>query len=163
MKLPEHLTLSFLIAQLGARQEFGPAGTALVVAAGVLPDLDTITLLGGWRAHRTYHRVLGHGLPVLVGGPLALAWLGDLRARLAALPLVDEADAAPRSGPLHARQAHLAFFLHDEVIVHTPAAHAAQAAEAVSLAAEAATRLLFGDIPLDFRLDLQVRVDAAKE
>lgn len=93
----------------------------------------------------------------------ALAWLGDLRARLAALPLVDEADAAPRSGPLHARQAHLAFFLHDEVIVHTPAAHAAQAAEAVSLAAEAATRLLFGDIPLDFRLDLQVRVDAAKE
>lgn len=93
----------------------------------------------------------------------ALAWLGDLRARLAALPLVDEADAAPRSGPFHARQAHLAFFLHDEVIVHTPAAHAALAAEAVSLSADAATRLLFGDIPLDFRLDLQVRVDAAKE
>ncbi|MEW1833578.1 bifunctional 3'-5' exonuclease/DNA polymerase [Microbacterium sp. NPDC079995] len=93
----------------------------------------------------------------------ALAWLGDLRARLAALPLVDDGDAAPRSGPLHARQAHLAFFLHDEVIVHTPAAQAAQAAEAVCLAADAATRLLFGDIPLDFRLDLQVRVDAAKE
>ncbi|MFI8632055.1 bifunctional 3'-5' exonuclease/DNA polymerase [Microbacterium sp. NPDC077663] len=93
----------------------------------------------------------------------ALAWLGDLRARLAALPRIDDADAAPRSGPLHARQAHLAFFLHDEVIVHTPAAHAAQAAEAVAGAAETATRLLFGDIPLDFRLDLQVRPDAAKE
>ncbi|WP_060915274.1 bifunctional 3'-5' exonuclease/DNA polymerase [Microbacterium oleivorans] len=92
----------------------------------------------------------------------ALAWLGDLRARLAALPHVDEADAAPRSGALHARQAHLAFFLHDEVIVHSPVAQAQQAADAVVLAAEAATRLLFGDIPLDFRLDLQVRVDAAK-
>ncbi|WP_307469255.1 bifunctional 3'-5' exonuclease/DNA polymerase [Microbacterium sp. SORGH_AS_0505] len=93
----------------------------------------------------------------------ALAWLGDLRARLAALPPVDDADAAPRSGALHSRQAHLGFFLHDEVIVHAPAAHAEQAADAVRLAADAATRLLFGDIPLDFRLDLQVRIDAAKD
>ncbi|MFJ6679465.1 bifunctional 3'-5' exonuclease/DNA polymerase [Microbacterium sp. NPDC091382] len=93
----------------------------------------------------------------------ALAWLGDLRARLALLPSVGEEDAARRSGPLHSRQAHLAFFLHDEVIVHTPAAHAEQAADAVRLAADAATRLLFGDIPLDLRLDLQVRIDAAKD
>lgn len=93
----------------------------------------------------------------------ALAWLGDLRARLALLPFVGDEDAAPLSGALHARQAHLAFFLHDEVIVHAPAAHAEQAAEAVRQAADAATRLLFGDIPLDFRLDLQVRVDAAKD
>jgi len=77
MKLPEHLTLSFLLAQFGVQQEFGPVGTALMVAAGVLPDLDTLSLLGGWRAHRTYHRVLGHGLPIILGGPLALAWLGE--------------------------------------------------------------------------------------
>jgi membrane-bound metal-dependent hydrolase YbcI (DUF457 family) len=76
MKLPEHVALSFLLAQLGARQEFGPAGTALVVAAGLLPDLDGASILGGWRCHRTYHRVVGHSLPVTLFGPAVLAWLG---------------------------------------------------------------------------------------
>ena len=51
----------------------------------------------------------------------ALAWMADLRARLAALPPVAAADAADRSGPVFARRPHLAFFLHDEVIVHAPA------------------------------------------
>ena len=54
----------------------------------------------------------------------ALAWLADLRGRLAALPPVPAERAAPRSGPAFARQPHLAFFLHDEVIVHTPEEHA---------------------------------------
>lgn len=93
----------------------------------------------------------------------ALAWLGELRARLASLPEVDTASEASRSGTLQARRSHLAFFLHDEVIVHAPVAQADAAAGAVQQAADAATRLLFGDIPLDFRLDLQVRVDAAKD
>jgi DNA polymerase-1 len=93
----------------------------------------------------------------------ALAWLADLRTRLTALPPVAAAQAAPRSGPAFARQAHLAFFLHDEVIVHAPAEHADAAAQAVTDAAATAGRLLFGDFPLDFRLDVRISDSALKD
>src|SRR5690625_7827201 len=54
----------------------------------------------------------------------ALCWLADLRGRLRALGNgVDDTGRA--TGP------HLVFFLHDEVIVHTPAALADQVATAV--------------------------------
>src|SRR6478736_876575 len=76
MKLPEHVALSYLVAQLGVQQEYGALGTGLVIAAGVLPDLDGLTVLGGWGLHRKYHRVLGHGLPVTLLGPLLLAIVG---------------------------------------------------------------------------------------
>ncbi len=77
MKLPEHIAFSFLLAQFGVQQEFGPAGTGLLIAAGMLPDLDGLSVVGGWKWHRAYHRVLGHGLPVTLGGPLLLAALGS--------------------------------------------------------------------------------------
>lgn len=93
----------------------------------------------------------------------ALAWLADLRTRLAALPPVAAERAAPLSGPAFSRQPHLAFFLHDEVIVHTPAEHAEAAAQAVTDAATAAGRLLFGDFPLDFRLDVHISETAVKD
>jgi DNA polymerase-1 len=93
----------------------------------------------------------------------ALAWMADLRGRLAALDPVDAADAAPRSGAAFATRAHLAFFLHDEVLVHAPAAQAEQAAEAVRLSAVAAGRVLFGDFPIDFPLDLRIAETAGKD
>ena len=92
----------------------------------------------------------------------AVAWLADLRNRLSALPMVDAADAAPRSGPAFARSPHLAFFLHDEIIVHTPLAHAEAVAHAVRQSAEAAGRLLFGGFPIDFPLDLKIGETAEK-
>jgi membrane-bound metal-dependent hydrolase YbcI (DUF457 family) len=76
MKIPEHFALSFLLAQFGVQHEYGPAGTALMIGAGILPDLDGLSILGGWRWHRTYHRVLGHGLPMTLAGPALLALLG---------------------------------------------------------------------------------------
>src|SRR5699024_10372039 len=65
----------------------------------------------------------------------ALAWLADLRQRLARLPAIptdgrptdgspadgESARPAAASGPVFSRRAHLVFFLHDEVIVHAPA------------------------------------------
>ncbi len=93
----------------------------------------------------------------------ALAWLADLRGRLAALPPVPEADAAPRSGPAFGRRAHLAFFLHDEVIIHAPAAQADAAARAAADAAQTAARLLFGAFPLDFPLDVRIAATAQKD
>jgi membrane-bound metal-dependent hydrolase YbcI (DUF457 family) len=47
-----------------------------MVIAGNLPDIDTLTLLGGKRIYRTYHRIVGHGLPVTLFGPLLLAVFG---------------------------------------------------------------------------------------
>ncbi|MCR2811808.1 bifunctional 3'-5' exonuclease/DNA polymerase [Microbacterium sp. zg.Y1090] len=93
----------------------------------------------------------------------ALCWLADLRNRLAALPPVPASDAAPRSGPAFARRSHLALFLHDEVIVHAPAAQADAAAHAVAEAAASAGRLLFGEFPIDFPLDVRISESALKD
>jgi membrane-bound metal-dependent hydrolase YbcI (DUF457 family) len=85
MKVPEHLALSFLMAQLGAQQQYGPGGTALMMLAGFLPDLDAVTALGGWDVYRRWHRKLGHGLPMTLLGPAALALLGAFGLRLGSL------------------------------------------------------------------------------
>ncbi|MGW9114664.1 bifunctional 3'-5' exonuclease/DNA polymerase [Microbacterium sp. NPDC055683] len=91
----------------------------------------------------------------------SLAWLADLRLRLAAIPPTD-GRSATASGPWFDRRPHLAFFLHDEVLVHTPEEHADEVAAAVRAAAAAAGRLLFGAFPIDFPLDVRIDVDAAK-
>lgn len=93
----------------------------------------------------------------------ALAWMADLRGRLWALPPVDLSGAAARSGEVFATRAHLAFFLHDEVIVHAPSDHAEQVAAAVQDAATAAGRLLFGAFPIDFPLEVRIAADAGKD
>ncbi|AWB86959.1 bifunctional 3'-5' exonuclease/DNA polymerase [Mycetocola zhujimingii] len=69
----------------------------------------------------------------------ALCWIAGLRIRLRAL-------ADERGEP------HLAFFLHDEVIVHSPAHLADAVADAITSAAEDSGRLLFGSFPVNFAL-----------
>lgn len=75
----------------------------------------------------------------------ALCWLADLRNRLWRLG----------SGTLDQRP-HLVFFLHDEVVVHTPEAQADAVVREVRSAAAEAGRLLFGAFPVDFPLDVAV-------
>jgi DNA polymerase-1 len=70
----------------------------------------------------------------------ALCWMAELRKRLSALSPGGRLDDGP----------HLVYFLHDEVIVHTPAELAEQTAEAVVASATQSGRLLFGDFPVDF-------------
>lgn len=89
----------------------------------------------------------------------ALIWLAEIRHRLRQLP--EAATPATASGPF-AREAHLAFFLHDEVILHVPAEHADAAAEAVREAAAVATGRIFGTFPIDVPLDLRVVETAEK-
>ncbi|MDL4774742.1 bifunctional 3'-5' exonuclease/DNA polymerase [Actinomadura xylanilytica] len=67
----------------------------------------------------------------------ALALLGELRRRLTAL------------GP-----PHLVFFQHDEVIVHAPAGLAGEVTAAIHAAAAEAGRLLFGDTPVVFPMEI---------
>ncbi|WP_276547932.1 bifunctional 3'-5' exonuclease/DNA polymerase [Brachybacterium muris] len=86
----------------------------------------------------------------------ALSWMAALRLALAGFDEVPVEDAAHASGPTFSRRAHLAFFLHDEVIVHAPASQAEAAAQAVRDAADAAGRLLFPGSPVDFPLDLEI-------
>lgn len=74
----------------------------------------------------------------------ALCWLGDLRRRLA--DIRDEAGAAPE----------LVYFLHDEVMVHSPDGCAEQVAVAVRDAARRAGELLFGRFPIEFALNVAV-------
>lgn len=90
----------------------------------------------------------------------ALCWLAELRTRLRTLPPTDSTAAA--SGPVFGRRAHLAFFLHDEIIVHCPERDADAVTEAVRDSAAAAGELLFGGFPIDFALDLRISNDAAK-
>jgi len=73
----------------------------------------------------------------------ALCWMADLRLRLAEL-----GDGRLESGP------HLVFFLHDELMVHTPAPLAPRVEELVRESARAAGRLLFGTFPVDFPLQV---------
>lgn len=70
----------------------------------------------------------------------ALCWMAALRRRLRDLP----------------GRPHLVFFLHDEVMVHAPVAVADSVVEAVRDAAAEAGRLLFGDAPVEFALDVAV-------
>ncbi|WP_431221242.1 bifunctional 3'-5' exonuclease/DNA polymerase [Leifsonia xyli] len=70
----------------------------------------------------------------------ALCWMAELRKRLTELA----PDAAITEGP------HLVYFLHDEVIVHTPEVLADDVAAAVRDSAEQAGRLLFGAFPVEF-------------
>jgi DNA polymerase I len=69
----------------------------------------------------------------------ALCWMANLRNSLWAL------SAAPA-----AERPHLVFFLHDEVVVHTPVEFANEVSAAIHEAADEAGRLLFGNFPIRF-------------
>lgn len=72
----------------------------------------------------------------------ALVLLAVLRRRLTALTPDRPLTESP----------HLVFFMHDEVVVHTPKNLAEQTAEAVTQAAAEATKLVFGNTPVRFPL-----------
>jgi len=75
----------------------------------------------------------------------AECWMADLRVRLRA--------TAPG-----ARQV---FFLHDELMVHAPEAQAVDVELALREAAASASRLLFGEVPVDFPVSVGVARDYA--
>ena len=94
----------------------------------------------------------------------ALVWLAVLRRKLSELAghlerdipqrETQQRDVTRRDGAaaLFAAAPHLVFFVHDEVVVHTPTALAEQAARAVADAGEEARRVVFGPTPVRFPL-----------
>ncbi|WP_411700005.1 bifunctional 3'-5' exonuclease/DNA polymerase [Conyzicola sp.] len=75
----------------------------------------------------------------------ALCWMAGLRGRLWQL-----------SGGQLADRPHLVFFLHDEVIVHTPAELADSVVDELRAAASEAGRLIFGALPVTFPITTAV-------
>ena len=76
----------------------------------------------------------------------ALCWMASLRNRLLEL--------APDQW--FTESAHLVFFLHDELVVHTPEALADLVADEIRAAAADAGHLLFGELPVDFPLTVAI-------
>lgn len=82
----------------------------------------------------------------------ALCWMATLRGSLRELGGSARLTDAP----------HLVFFLHDEIVVHSPAAMADAVVAAIESAAIEAGRLLFGTTPVEFPLSIAV-VDSYAE
>jgi DNA polymerase-1 len=97
------------------------------------------------RQRRAWGRFTRNFVVQGTGAEWALCWLADLRNRLWRL-----------GGGGTSDRPHLVFFLHDEVLVHTPAELTEEVSEAVRAAAAEAGRLLFGGFPVDFPLDVSV-------
>jgi DNA polymerase-1 len=98
------------------------------------------------RRRRAWGRVTRNFVVQGTGAEWALCWLADLRNRLWRLGATGTVDQRP----------HLVFFLHDEVLVHTPEHLADAVVEEVRRAAAESGRLLFGGFPIDFPLDVSV-------
>ena len=97
------------------------------------------------RRRRAYGRFTRNFVVQGTGAEWALCWIADLRNRLWRLG----------TGSVEERP-HLVFFLHDEVVVHTPADRADDVVAAVGEAASAAGGLLFRDLAIDFPLNTSV-------
>jgi DNA polymerase I len=104
-------------------------------------DLDTLD-----RRRRAHGRFTRNFVVQGTGAEWALCWIADLRNRLWRLGGTGALDERP----------HLVFFLHDEVVVHAPAALADAVAAEVVEAASGAGALLFRDFPVDFPLNVSV-------
>jgi DNA polymerase-1 len=98
------------------------------------------------RRRRAWGRFTRNFVVQGTGAEWALCWLADLRNRLWRLAGAGTVSDRP----------HLVFFLHDEVVVHTPVELADAVTEEVRRAAAEAGRLLFGTFPVDFPLDVSV-------
>lgn len=97
----------------------------------------------------------------------ACCWLAELRRRLRALPTTppavtsvtsptSSAVSSFASSAVSSSRPELVFFLHDEVMVHCPDHLVDQVVAIVNESAKAATKLIFGEIPLEFPVNVMV-------
>ena len=128
-------------------------------AAATGADADPAEVALARRRARDWGRFTRNFVVQGTAAEWSLIWLAEIRHRLQLLPVVER--EAPASGIFGSR-AHLAFFLHDEVILHVPQEQADAAADAVREAAAVATRRLFGNFPIDVPLDLRIAESAEK-
>lgn len=83
MHVPTHLAISWLIGhQLPERRD-----RRLVAWAGVIPDLDALSLLSGVGAYSQYHHVLAHGLVAAVATTVVATAVAKQRLKVMLLSL----------------------------------------------------------------------------
>jgi DNA polymerase-1 len=128
-------------------------------AAATAADADPAEVAVARRRARDWGRFTRNFVVQGTAAEWSLIWLAEIRHRLQRLPEAER--QAPASG-LFGSRAHLAFFLHDEVILHVPHEQADAAADAVREAAAVATRRLFGGFPIEVPLDLRIAESAEK-
>ena len=150
-RYPQAFGLVEEAARAGERGEvvrslLGRGSQALGDAWDTDPDDPPVDPDSRARLRRAYGRFTRNFVVQGTGAEWALCWIADLRNRLWTL-----GDA----GPLTARP-HLVFFLHDEVVVHTPVELADAVAQAAAEAATTAAGLLFRDRSIDFPLNVSV-------
>ncbi|WP_101522980.1 bifunctional 3'-5' exonuclease/DNA polymerase [Nocardioides houyundeii] len=131
---------------LGVRTLLGRGSPRLGEVWDRDPDDPPIDPDSQARFRRAYGRFTRNFVVQGTGAEWALCWIADLRNRLWRLG---------GTGPLDARP-HLVFFLHDEVVVHAPAALAEAVAEHATAAAATASGLLFRSLPIDFPLNVSI-------
>ncbi|WP_457205675.1 bifunctional 3'-5' exonuclease/DNA polymerase [Nocardioides sp. P5_C9_2] len=101
---------------------------------------------GQARRRRAHGRFTRNFVVQGTGAEWALCWIADLRNRLWRLGGAEDLVGGP----------HLVFFLHDEVVVHTPAALADEVAAHAADAAASAGSLVFRDADIDFPLNVSI-------
>jgi inner membrane protein len=83
MHVPTHLAISWLIGHhLPERRD-----RRLVAWSGVVPDLDSLSLLGGVGAYSEYHHVLTHGVVAAVAGTILWTALAKQKLKVMWLSL----------------------------------------------------------------------------
>ncbi|MFE5671520.1 bifunctional 3'-5' exonuclease/DNA polymerase [Agromyces sp. NPDC056523] len=140
---------------LGRSSPLPPARWHELQARATQPDATEVDERRARTAAREWGRFTRNFVVQGTAAEWALCWLAGVRNRLVGLgERPDGSPAAPASGPAFERAPHLVYFLHDELIVHTPVELAPAVAEAVRDSAAEAGRLIFGDAPVEFPLNL---------
>jgi hypothetical protein len=113
---------------------------------------------GAGRASRARGRFTRNFVVQASAADWALVMLAGLRSRLLAISGNNGGPRLPPQRPAAARDwgPHLVFFQHDEVIVHCRAEHAGPVLVAVTEAAEAAGRIVFGETGVRFPMSAAV-------
>jgi len=109
---------------------------------------------GAGRASRARGRFTRNFVVQASAADWALVLLAGLRRRLAAIPSAGE--RSPEAGRWDPQAPHLAFFQHDEVLVHCPEALAQPVVDAVGEAAAEAGRTVFGVTQVRFPMTTAV-------
>lgn len=140
-------------SRLGRSSPLPPAGWAQAQAA---PSLQGARPADERRARaqaRDWGRFTRNFVVQATAAEWALCWMAQLRTDLLRL---DAGNCTGRAPAPFERMPHLVFFLHDEVIVHTPVACAQRVVELTRQAARDAGRRLFGAFPVEFPLTVAV-------
>lgn len=141
---------------LGRSSPLPPPSWHAAQAAASQPDATAIDERRARSSARDWGRFTRNFVVQGTAAEWALCWLAGVRTRLTALSSAAGGPPAVASGAVFERAPHLVYFLHDELIVHTPSEMAEAVADAVRESAAEAGRLLFGEAPVEFPLDLTV-------